>query len=94
MYGVIVYPYQYSATLGVEMLNICKALDSHDESHKCYMSLACCHEMLEESRCIYVDKVKVFREPIHSYPPTTYNCYQEDIINGCIDRIDRARKYL
>ena len=37
-----------------------KALDSQDESHKCYMSLACCHEMLEESRCIYVDKVKVF----------------------------------
>ena len=29
-----------------------KALDSQDESHKCYMSLACCHEMLEESRCI------------------------------------------
>ena len=75
------------------MLNICKALDSHDESHKCYMSLACCHEMLEESRCIYVDKVKVFTEPIHS----SYNLqllHQEDIINGCIDRIDRARKYL
>ena len=48
------------------MSNMCKALDSQDKPHKCYMSLACCHEMLEESRCIYVDKVKVFTEPIHS----------------------------
>ena len=78
--------------LGVEMLNICKALDSHDESHKCYMSLACCHEMLKESRCIYVDKVKlVFRT--HSFLLQPTNCYIS-WINGCIDRIDRARKYL
>ena len=55
-----------SIVLGVEMLNMCKALDSQDKPHKCYMSLACCHEMLKESRCIYVDKVKVFTEPIHS----------------------------
>ena len=74
------------------MSNMCKALDSQDKPNKCYMSLACCHEMLEESRCIYVDKVKlVFRT--HSFLLQPTNCYIS-WINGCIDRIDRARKYL
>ena len=74
------------------MSNMCKALDSQDKPNKCYMSLACCHEMLKESRCIYVDKVKlVFRT--HSFLLQPTNCYIS-WINGCIDRIDRARKYL